>query len=206
MSTTPRPEGVQVPDLDLCEYVVVTAPSLDELAAVAAAVADLVRGGAVQLLDVAVLERPAGGTSVHTHEVREVVSLTGLVDAATGPARLSQHDLDLAAVTLPPASAAVVLLLEDRWAGSLSAAVRDVGGRVAAGERIGRERLRAQLEQPEDTRPDRADLLTRLPSDDSMPPQLIDPTQQIRTLADLVDHGVLSLEQYEVQRRRVLEA
>lgn len=206
MPTTPGREDVQVPDLDLCEYVVVTAPSIDELEPVAAAVGDLVRGGAVHLLDVAVLERPPGGTSVHTHEVGEVVSLRGLVDASAGPAGLSQHDLDLAAVTLPPGSAAVVLVLEDRWAGSLSAAVRDVGGRVAAGERIGRERLRAQLEQPEDPRPERADLLARRPSDGSLAPQLIDPTDQIRTLADLFDHGVLSLEQYEVQRRRVLEA
>lgn len=204
--SAPGRESIPDPDLDLCEYVVVRAPSIDELEPVAAAVAALAHGGAVQLLDVAVLERPAGSTSVHTHEVRDVASLRGLAEAPHGPARLSQHDLDLAAMTLPPGSAAVVLLLEDRWAGSLSAAVRDVGGRLVAGERIGRERLEAQLEQPEDPRPERADLLSRRPATDSVAPQMIDPTHQIRTLADLVDHGVLSLEQYEVQRRRVLEA
>ena len=71
MPTTPGREDVQVPDLDLCEYVVVTAPSIDELEPVAAAVADLVRGGAVHLLDVAVLERPPGGTSVMDYQVLE---------------------------------------------------------------------------------------------------------------------------------------
>ncbi len=198
--------GLPGPDRDLCEYVVVSAPSLHELDPVTAAVGDLVRDGAIRLLDVAVLVRPAGGTQVQTHEADDVPALAGLARTADGVARLSQHDLDLAAVTLAPGSATVMLLVEDRWAGSLSTAVRDLGGRLSGGERIGRTRLSAQLDRPAETREDRPDLLARGPAVDAAPGrQPVDPTHQIRTLADLVDHGVLSLEQYEVQRRRVLD-
>jgi len=198
--------GAPEPDLDLCEYVIVAAPALEELEPLADAVGELVGSGAVRLLDAAALARPAGGTTVLSHEVDDVPALGRLAAAVDGPPRLSQHDLQLAGVTLQPGSAAVLLLIEDRWAGTLSAAVRDIGGQVAGGERIGRNRLRAQLEQPEEARPYRPDLLVRLPACDTVTAgQQIDPTDQIRAMADLVDDGVLSLEQYEVQRRRVLD-
>ena len=41
--------------------------------------------------------------------------------------------------------AAIVLVVEDRWAGPLSAAARDSGGEVLAGERIPRLRVEAAL-------------------------------------------------------------
>jgi hypothetical protein len=206
MSDVPGTDGVPDSlDLDLCEYVFVSAPSLHDLAPVADAVVALVADGAIRVLDVAALVRPGSGTAVHVGEAHDIPALGRLAEVTVGPARMSQHDLDLAGVMLRPGTAAVLVLLEDRWAGALSAALREVGGRVEGGERIGRDRLRAQLDRADDARPDRTDLLARLPANDGLPTSpLVDPTDQIRTLADLVDHGVLSLEQYEIQRYRVM--
>jgi hypothetical protein len=67
---------------------------------------------------------------------------------------LSRHDVELVALALQPGSAAIVVVVEDRWAESLSAAARAAGGQVHAGERIGRERVEAALarERKEDNR------------------------------------------------------
>ena len=58
---------------------------------------------------------------------------------------LSEHDIRLAALALPPGSAGLVLVTEDRWAASLDGAARRVGGRIVAGERISAHRLERAL-------------------------------------------------------------
>ncbi|MEP9361339.1 hypothetical protein ABLE68_00130 [Nocardioides sp. CN2-186] len=187
-------QGSGATDLDLVEYLLVCAPRPADLGALAASVVELVESRTIRLIDVVVLHRRPGQVEVTTTGGSDVPELASYADHRI---RLSHHDVELAAVTLAPGTSALLLLLEDRWAGTLASAARGVGGRVVAGERITRERLRAGR-----------DLIGRSPTlghplaTDSAPP--VDPAQQIGDLASLVSRGVLSLDQYELQRRRVL--
>lgn len=207
------PQLADRPDFDLLECVLVSAPSVDGLGAVAAAARELVSSGAIRLVDLVGLVRADGEAGVRVIEVEQAEALAALAAYAEGGVLLSRHDVELAAVTLPPGVAALLLLVEDRWAAALSGAARSVGGRIAAGERVARDRVLAALD---DRRPaggtdrtGRPNLLARsplssAPAGDVVP--LVDQVAQVRKLAHLVERGLLSLEQYEVQRRRVLEA
>ncbi|WP_157560344.1 MULTISPECIES: hypothetical protein [unclassified Nocardioides] len=196
------------PDLDLLEYVLVSAATVDGLASVAAAVADTVATGAIRVVDAVLLVRADGRTKVAVGELAdqaELAPLAAVVDADGAGVQLSLHDIELASVTLAPGVAALLLLVEDRWAGAVSAAARAAGGQVTAGERIGRRRAEAAVGGV--ARRHRADLLSRSPVAVKSAPSsgLVDQAAQVRKLARLVDQGLLSLEQYEVQRRRVLD-
>jgi hypothetical protein len=192
------------PDLDLLEYVLVSAPSAAGLDQVAAATAELVHGGVIRLIDVVGLVRPDGEAGVRVVTSDDTPPLAELAALAHRGVWLSRHDVELAAVTLAPGDAALLLLVEDSWAVALSSAARRSGGRVTGGERVGRDRVVAALDEP-----GRTDLLVRSPlgtarRSDAAP--LVDQVAQVRKLAHLVERGLLSLDQYEVQRRRVLEA
>jgi len=199
------------PDLDLVEYLLVCAPTLADLGSLSDSVSKLVEGRMIHLIDVVVLQRAEDQVEVTTAEPGDFPELAGLAAYCNRRIRLSWHDVDLAAVTLAPRTSALLLLVEDRWAGLLASAARGVGGRVAGGERITRERLRAALDQPDTAghrRPGGRDLIGRIPTLGqplalgSAP--VVDQAEQIRYLARLVSRGVLSLQQYELQRRRVL--
>lgn len=199
------------PDLDLVEYLLVCAPTLAGLGSLAGSITDLVEGRMIDLIDVVVLQRAEDQVQVTTAEPADLPELVGLAACCNRRIRLSWHDVDLAAVTLEPGTAALLLLVEDRWAELLASTARGVGGRVAAGERIGRERLRAALDQQGDADkrgPAGRDLIGRTPAL-GRPLAMgsgsaVDQADQVRYLARLVSRGVLSLEQYELQRRRVL--
>ena len=205
------PHADATPDLDLVEYLLICAPSLAGLGSLAESVTDLVEGEMIHLIDVVVMQRAEDQVQVTTAEPADFPELVELAAYCNRRIRLSWHDVDLAAVTLDPGTSALLLLVEDRWAGLLASAARGVGGRVAGGERINRERLTAALEQQGATgtrRPAGRDLIGRTPTL-GQPLALgtapvVDQAEQIRYLARLVSRGVLSLEQYELQRRRVL--
>jgi len=206
-----------VPDLDLLEYVLVSAPAVDDLAPVGTAVVGLVQSGAIRLVDLVVLVRPDRQVGVSVIEAADhegMSAVAGVVADEDGGVLLSLHDIELAAATLAPGTAALLLLVEDRWAGVISSAARASGGRISSGERITRDRAEASLAQvggPSDHRPTRvgrSDLLVRnplstLPGAGAVP--AVDRAAQVRQLAGLVERGLLSLDQYEVQRRRVLD-
>lgn len=213
MTSSPRLAAQTAPDLDLLEYVLVSAPSLAGLAAIAAAVVDLVSLGTIRVLDAVVLVRPDGQAAVRVDEPGDHKQLAVLARIAEEDVLLSAHDVELAAVTLAPEVAALLLLVEDRWADALSAAARAEGGRLSGGERIARDRVVASLDRHDEVsarraRSARGDLLARsplcLPQQTSSRP-LVDQADQVRQLARLVERGLLTLDQYEVQRRRVLD-
>jgi hypothetical protein len=139
MSHTPeRRPRLPAVDTDLVEYLIVAMPDLESFTGVAAALADLVDTEAIRVLDLVVVRRADdGGASVL--ELEEVDSLASLaeVDGEVG-GMLSGHDVELASIGLRPGTAALVLLVEDRWAGPLAAAARRAGGRVIGGDRIPR--------------------------------------------------------------------
>lgn len=202
------PDGVVAgPDADLLECVLVTVPAPGRIDGVVAAVAGLVGSGAIRLIDVVLLHRGVGQASVVAREGDEVEQLAALVQAAADGVRLSAHDVDLAAVTVEPDASALLLLVEDRWAAALAVAARDAHGRLVGGERVGRDRFRAALGRSVGGtgRRGTGDLLVRGLATSDHPERALDPAAQVRTLAELVDRGVLTFEQYEAQRRRVLD-
>jgi len=188
--------GADPPDLDLFEYVLLSAPDVEGLAPVAGAILALVRAGSIHIVDAVLLTRPDARATVRTASPDAHHELAELSRAVDGGPRLSTHDIELVALTLAPHEAALLLLVEDRWAGALAAAAREGGARVAAGERIPRERLLESLDAH-----GRVDLLRRGPG--STP--LVDQVEQVRELARLVERGVLPIDHYEAQRRRVLQ-
>ena len=144
-------------DPDLVEYVVVTAPDAERLADVAQAIADAAKLGAIQILDLVVIVTEPGTGAMQVVEIEDVEPISKLTELHRpfGP-MLSEHDIELVGVALEPAEAAMLVLVETRWAEPLSLAARQVGGRVVGGERIPHSRVAAALGQrePDDASPD----------------------------------------------------
>jgi hypothetical protein len=190
------------PDPDLFEYVLLSAPDVEGLAPVAGAILALVRAGSIHIVDAVLLSRPDADATVRTARPETHHELAALGRAVDVGPLLSAHDIELVALTLEPHESALLLLVEDRWAGALAAAAREGGARVAAGERIPRERLLESLDDDGSTaRHGRVDLLLRGPGTTPF----VDHVEQVRELARLVERGVLPVDRYEAQRRRVLE-
>lgn len=134
-------------DADLVEYLIVTVPRVDALRAVTPAIAELVTSGQIRILDLVCLAPvPGGGDALVSLELDEVASIEALryLDGESG-GLLSESDVHVAALTLPPGSANLLLLLEDRRLGPLAAAARGAGGRILGGERTPRSRAQAAL-------------------------------------------------------------
>lgn len=132
-------------DADLVEYVVLGVPHTGSLHRVAHALVRLVEASAIRILDIVVLTKTDDGT-LHTHEASDLPSLAPLTHTPGWyGGLLSSHDMALISTTLPPASTAVLLLAEDRWAQPLAHAARTAGGRLLGGERIPRSRIHASL-------------------------------------------------------------
>jgi hypothetical protein len=188
-----RPTGRE-PDLDLLEYVLVSALDAASLGPVAGAVAGLARSGSIRVLDVVVLVRDGASARVGSGSPADHAPLAVLASVVEGGLLLSAHDVELASMTLAPDQSALLLLVEDLWAGVLSDAAREGGARLKAGERIARDRALASLTRAG------ADLIVHGPGSEP----LIDRVAQVRELVRLVEAGLLPLDRYEVQRRRVL--
>jgi hypothetical protein len=129
---------------DLVEYFVVVFPDPAALGSVIPPITEMARAAQIRLLDVAVLVRDVDGT-LDIREVDDVehVEALGSLDGDLG--LLSENDLVLAGQAVHPGEAALVLVVEDRWAEQLSVAVRRAGGQIAAGERMPWARVDAAL-------------------------------------------------------------
>jgi hypothetical protein len=130
---------------DLVEYFVVGVPDLESLGPIIPAMRELSDAGTLRLLDWIVVERDPDGTVVLPE-----LATSGLLPALEQISRdaaglLSEHDVALAASVLPPGTVGLVLVSEDRWAEPLASAMRQVGGRVIAGERIPSSRVEGAL-------------------------------------------------------------
>lgn len=130
---------------DLVEYIVLVMPDIDALTNIAGELSHSIDTSAIRILDVVVVSVGDDGAAEFV-EAGEIAGLDHL--RAISPfvgALLSRHDVELVAMALRPRSAAIIIVVEDRWAGPVSAAARAAGGEVRAGERIGRERVEAAL-------------------------------------------------------------
>jgi len=134
-------------DTDLVEYLIVTVPHVEDLRALTPAIAQLVASAQLRILDlVCVAPSTEGGGGLISLELDEVASLAALryLDGEFG-GLLSENDISVAAFSLPPGSASLLLLVEDLGLGPLSAAARACGGRILGGERTPRSRVQAAL-------------------------------------------------------------
>lgn len=104
---------------------------------------------------------PPTTTSAHTH----CLSSTNLLEEL--------------GVTLAGGSAARCLVLEDRWAAELGAAVRTAGGRLVAGQRVDAETVAATL-------------------------VALDDTSELRELDERRDAGILTEEEFAAKKANVL--
>lgn len=200
-----RPPTNAHPDTDLVEYLMIVVPDADALARLVPALAEMVASAAIRILDLVCVARSDSGGSVTVLELEGVGKLAGLrqVGGEVGDL-LSKHDIETASHVLAAGSCALLLVVEDRWAQTLSAAARQAGGRVVGGGRIARKRIEASLETPAVERPDLlASTPRKPPMEDRWAVLLIDPAAQMVALADLVERGLVSPEEYERQRHKV---
>ena len=147
MNTSDRRRPVDI-DTSLVECIVVAVPDAGSVASLAAALAELAESATIRILDVVAVTR-----SRNTHEVT-VLEFEDLDDTSRAlveePAGrlLSENDVARASAALLPGSAGLLVVVEDRWAETLSAAAQGAGGRVIGGSRIPRRRIEAALAAP----------------------------------------------------------
>jgi hypothetical protein len=144
-----RPSLRRSIETDLVEYVVVTVPDRESLPALQAALRKLVDDGTIRVLDLVGLAREADGSLVRVAmATSERATPDPVDDEAT--MMLTDHDVELAALALPPGLAGIVVLTEGRWAEPLALAARRTGGQIVGGERIPSQRIEAALEHISD--------------------------------------------------------
>src|SRR3954451_12550903 len=99
---------------------------------------DLVERQIIRVLDAMFVVKNEDGTftgfEARDLDDKNVGDLAVFDGASSG--LLGDEDARMAADTLEPGSAAVMIVFENRWVGPLAAAVRRNGGRLVANERI----------------------------------------------------------------------
>jgi hypothetical protein len=133
-----RPPEASRPEVtsDLVAYVIVEVPQEDSLASVVPALAELVGSASIRILDLVVVSRDDdGAVTVREFEAVESIAALAEVEGEVG-GMLSERDVALAATALRPGTTGIVVVTEDRWAESLSAAAQRAGGQIIGGERI----------------------------------------------------------------------
>jgi hypothetical protein len=132
---------------DLVEYLIIAVPDREAVAGVASVVSKLAASSTIGILDAVVVVR-GRDDAITVHEVEDT---QGLVALAAIPREhdswLSEHDVELAALALPPGSTGLVLVVEDRWAEPMSVAARAAGGQIVGGERIPARRIESLLRE-----------------------------------------------------------
>jgi len=139
-----------IPDEELgpIDYIVVEFPAGEQrfTGAMATALADLVDGGLIQVLDLLVLVKDADG-GVEAYEIEDLGDLGVLAALEGGLAELlALEDVEHLAAAMEPGSAAGVIVWENSWAAPFAIAARESGGQLIAGGRIPTQAILAALE------------------------------------------------------------
>jgi hypothetical protein len=133
------------------EYVVVTFPGNELTGDIAAALEELVRGGTIRILDLAIVVKDDAG-NVAGFEIEDSDSEAGRafqrIQGEIGDL-VSAQDLDAIGETLAPNSSAAILVWEDVWATRLRDALAAAGGELLELERLPLAVVEAALEQAE---------------------------------------------------------
>ena len=119
---------------------------------VASAIADLVAGGVVRILDIVLVHKDENGvvslaevTDVDGDGIPDLVALQGDI-----PGLLSETDAGIAVEAMPNNSAIAMLAWENTWLVRAAQAIRNNGGTLVAFERIPAEDLQAVLDAPDE--------------------------------------------------------
>jgi hypothetical protein len=133
-------------DTSLVEFLAVVVPDMDSLHALADAMVTMVDQSSIRILDLVVVTRDRTSDEITVVELDAVEGLAGSVhlDPAGGDL-LSDNDISLASTALMPGSVCLMVLVEDRWADSLSSAAQQAGGSIIGGQRIPRARIATAL-------------------------------------------------------------
>ncbi len=127
------------------EYIIIGFPGNQFTGEIVPALADLVEGGVIRILDlVFVCKDEDGGVIVLEVDENAEVAVFNTLEGELGD-YIGAEDIEHAAAALEPGSSAALLIWEDRWAAPLANAIRKAGGVVLEGARIPQE-LIAQAE------------------------------------------------------------
>ncbi|WP_194896385.1 DUF6325 family protein [Catenulispora pinisilvae] len=101
---------------------------------VASALADVVKSGAIRIIDLAFVQSDPDGTPRYLELDTVPAEFAAALDRLDGEVHglLSEDDLKDLAMSLPPGSAGLFVVWEALWAKRLVAAVREAGGELAA--------------------------------------------------------------------------
>ena len=125
------------------EYLLISFPGNQFRGEIAPAIANLVEGGTIRILDLTFIIKAADGSTA-MFEYDELPEAAGFVDIeGEADSLFSDEDLELAAEALEPNSSALFILWEDTWATELADAIRGAGGQILAGQRIPRDIVEA---------------------------------------------------------------
>jgi Family of unknown function (DUF6325) len=130
------------------DYAIVAFPGNRFRGEIAPALAELVEGGTIRIIDVAFVGKDADGEAI-SFELTELDP-----DVQAGLERLgvevgglfNEDDLNAAAEELEPNTSAALLVWENVWARKVAQAMRDAGGVLLAFERLPHEVVQAARE------------------------------------------------------------
>ena len=125
------------------EYVIIGFPGNQFKGEIIPALADLVDGGTVRILDLVFVMKDIEG-NITTAEYEDLPGMDDLDGDADG--LFNEDDLLVAAERLEPNSSGLLIVWEDTWATPLAVAIRGAGGVIVAGERIPHEIVEAAFE------------------------------------------------------------
>jgi Short C-terminal domain len=212
-------DGESAADRDpagLVEYAVVVLPDAEAIPVVLGELVRLARAGTIALIDAVVVASDASATISADELAPSVLEAAGVAP----PLRplLSWRDLELIGEAVPPGHLGLVAVLEDRWAASLAATAGLAGGQLVAGERVPAGWLAAGLTDAGSAAPAASlaaaerrthDVLVRRPwVDDPVArwrPPVVDVVDELEELAMLYRRGLLSRQEFERQKQRVLD-
>lgn len=130
------------------EYLIVAFPGNEFRGEIAPALADLVEGGTIRIIDIAFASKDEDG-EVAAFELSDLDPEVrrGLESLGASPAGLfNEEDLIAAAEELDPGSSAALLVWENVWASPVARAIRDAGGVIHDYDRIPHEAVVAARE------------------------------------------------------------
>jgi hypothetical protein len=115
------------------------------------ALADLVEGGVIRLLDLLVIDKAEDGT-FEAHEIDDVDDVDELRGLEAYVAEiLAAEDVAHLAASMENGSTAGVLVWENTWAAPFASATRRAGGQLVATGRIPIQAIAASIEAEEET-------------------------------------------------------
>lgn len=133
------------------ELLVVEFPGSQFSAEIAPAIADLVDGGLVRVIDILFVHKDAEGVVTET-EVSDLVGdvfdkFDPIIDELAG--LLTHDDAVQLTASLEPNSSAAMMLFENTWATRFAEAIRNSNGAVVYNERIPRAAIEMMLAEEE---------------------------------------------------------